>query len=230
MSLDYESVQILHTDPETYLDPRFDLTHHISLNGNLWNSIGHGGFSDVLPATLDGREVAAKIIRPDPMASYTAGRRSIIQRMDSEREMSIWRLLCHPNILPFLGYCRCDEGRIALISPWMGAGTVSDYLVKYPNTDRLPLVGGIANGLAYMHGRCVVHGDIKSANILVDTTSGNPRALFCDFGLSHVADSKEHLFNAHGTTAYMAPELHLTPTSKLDTFSGESTFASDVWS
>lgn len=80
----------------------------------------------------------------------------------------------------------------------------------------LPILRDIAQGVRFLHAAdpCVIHGDLKAANILVDR---NFRAKVADFGLS-----AKKTIGATGTPLWMAPEL----------LRGESsnTAASDVYS
>ncbi|KAI3611499.1 protein kinase [Moniliophthora roreri] len=70
----------------------------------------------------------------------------------------------------------------------------------------------IANGLSYLHGRKIVHADLKSDNILL-TSHG--RACLADFGLSELTDSQVLALSsvrtspAKGTLRYWAPEIIL---------------------
>jgi len=57
--------------------------------------------------------------------------------------------------------------------------------LKYPNSDLLRLLHDISLGIAYLHSREVVHGDMKAVNVLIDD---NEKAVLCDFGLSRVKD------------------------------------------
>lgn len=67
---------------------------------------------------------------------------------------------------------------------------------------------GIADGLAYLHARGVIHGDMKAANVLLDD-SLNP--LICDFGLTKVLGTEHGQtsvnLKGHGSMQWMAPEL-----------------------
>ena len=70
-------------------------------------------------------------------------------------------------------------------------------------------------GINYLHQLSIIHRDLKSGNLLVDT---NWRVAVADFGLSVI---NERGGQAAGTTGYIAPEL-IT--------GGEASYASDVYS
>ncbi|KDQ49539.1 hypothetical protein JAAARDRAFT_42767 [Jaapia argillacea MUCL 33604] len=98
-----------------------------------------------------------------------------------------------------------------MVSPWMPNGTLSHFLEKNPTANRHHLIVDLASGLNYMHSMNIIHGDPKSANILVDNSG---RACLCDFGSSNVKDQGSAgglaiLPDRGGTIRYMAPELHL---------------------
>ncbi|TDL21786.1 kinase-like protein [Rickenella mellea] len=128
-------------------------------------------------------------------------------------EAVIWRQLKHPNILPFYGVFKGDElfDRLCLVSPWMDAGNVIDYLNVHPDSDRLSLLSDVARGLEYLHlfQPPIIHGDLKGANIFV---SPSLTACLGDFGLARFRDSQESTLgattgNATGTLRWQAPEL-----------------------
>ncbi|KAG8896588.1 hypothetical protein FRB99_008821 [Tulasnella sp. 403] len=97
------------------------------------------------------------------------------------QELMIWSQLNHRNISPLLGYFL--HPTIAFMMPFYDNGTVLDYVMaKQPNyAVRHSLVEDIAEGLAYLHSRNVIHGDLKHDNVMVDN---NVRAVLIDFGLS----------------------------------------------
>nr|GAT51260.1 predicted protein [Mycena chlorophos] len=180
--------------------------------------VAAGGFADIWRGLVRGQSVSVKIMRlfrDDDI-------RDILQTFG--REALIWRQLSHPNVLPFFGLYYLDS-RLCLVSPWMADGHVLDYLkTAPPNIDRTSLMLDIALGLEYLHENKVVHGDIKSMNILVTPSH---RACVADFGLSSVTDVMTFKFPHStasvrgGTQRYQAPELIGTENT--------STFASDVY-
>ncbi|EJD38030.1 kinase-like protein, partial [Auricularia subglabra TFB-10046 SS5] len=103
-----------------------------------------------------------------------------------------------------------------MVTPWAQNGTMGDYLIKYPETNRLRLLLDVALGLHYLHTMSdpIIHGDIYIDNVLV---SGDGRALLNDFGLSSVTSADPAAPSAYsgdaerymaGRTSYEAPERH----------------------
>ena len=50
----------------------------------------------------------------------------------------VWKHTAHPNIIPLLGII---PNPLQLISEWITGGYLTEYIKKYPNVDRLGLVG-----------------------------------------------------------------------------------------
>ena len=72
---------------------------------------------------------------------------------------------------------------------------------------------GWGAGVDYLHTSDMIHGDLKSANVLLKSTGTDARGFTCklaDFGLTRVleVDKKTHVSTqTYGTVAYMPPEL-----------------------
>ncbi|KAK9890399.1 hypothetical protein WA026_010490 [Henosepilachna vigintioctopunctata] len=82
----------------------------------------------------------------------------------------------------------------------------------------------IINALNFIHGFHIVHGDIKTNNILYIFHQDQLLIQIMDFGLSHVvgkADDEISSNDAGGTKAYLAPErlFHLSYDETVDLFS-----------
>ncbi|KAF7354933.1 Protein kinase domain-containing protein [Mycena sanguinolenta] len=166
--------------------------------------VAGGGFGDIWKGLVGGQTVAVKSMRQFADDDVKASLKTL------GREALIWRQLSHPNLLPFFGLYVLDD-RPCLISPWMENGDLKRFLSSAPpDTDRVSLMADIAMGLEYLHSKNIVHGDLKTPNILV-TPSG--RACITDFGLSSIVDelSLKMTFSSRngraGTVRYQAPEL-----------------------
>ncbi|EJD08321.1 uncharacterized protein FOMMEDRAFT_144283 [Fomitiporia mediterranea MF3/22] len=142
-----------------------------------------------------------------------------------EKEVYVWSKLKHNNILPLLGYdFNKATGYPLLVSEWMDNRSAWAYVRLHPEANVMHLVSGIAQGLAYLHEKDVVHSDIKSDNILVSDSS---EALICDFGCSRMLVASRTFVNPtsglRGTSSYLAYEL------VAEQHSSGHTKQTDVW-
>ncbi|GMP27535.1 hypothetical protein CsSME_00003481 [Camellia sinensis var. sinensis] len=183
--------------------------------------IGEGGFGSVYRGTLlDGQEVAVKV----RSATSTQGTREF------DNELNLLSAIRHENLVQLLGCC-CENDQQILVYPFMSNGSLQDRLygeaAKRKTLDwptRLSISLGAARGLLYLHtyaGRCVIHRDVKSSNILLDHSMC---AKVADFGFSKYApqegDSGASL-EVRGTAGYLDPEYYSTQhlSAKSDVFS-----------
>ncbi|KAF9647563.1 kinase-like protein [Thelephora ganbajun] len=158
-----------------------------------------GGFGDVWKREYQGREVAVKVLR----IYATSDLRKVIRRFC--KEFVPWKALQHPNVLPLLGV-RMAKTEFAMVSDWMSNGNINQFVIAHHNANRFELLADVANGLIYIHGQGMVHGDLKGANILVDQTY---HARLADFGLiTIISDSSTFDSSTQGgTIRWMSPEL-----------------------
>lgn len=183
--------------------------------------IGEGGFGPVFRGTLpDGEEVAVKV----RSATSTQGTKEF------ENELNLLSAIQHQNLVPLLGYC-CENDQQILVYPFMSNGSLQDRLYgeasKRKTLDwatRLFIALGSARGLEYLHtfaGRCVIHRDVKSSNILLDHSMC---AKVADFGFSKYATQEGDCgvsLEVRGTAGYLDPEYYSTQhlSAKSDVFS-----------
>ena len=117
----------------------------------------------------------------------------------------------HPHVLAPTGWA-ADDDCVLLVTDLVRGGSLLD-LVR--DVGRLPesyvgvLVDQLLQGLAAVHARGVVHGDVKPANLLLDPSrGGRPRLRLADFGVATVVGDPV-LFVAAGpvgTPGYLSPE------------------------
>ncbi|KDQ56276.1 hypothetical protein JAAARDRAFT_307273 [Jaapia argillacea MUCL 33604] len=158
-------------------------------------------------------------------------------REEFYREAITWRQVDHPRLLPFLGiwqYPSYPEDIPFLVAPYMEKGSSKGYVANKDVTREIVnrLLVDTLEGLVYLHSLGIVHCDIAGKNVLVDDSSGEIRALLCDFGISGVySNPHSTMYNppselAGGTLRWMAPEtqdakLHARqqPSFKSDSYS-----------
>ncbi|KAL3535751.1 hypothetical protein ACH5RR_004212 [Cinchona calisaya] len=182
------------------------------------NFLGKGGFGYVHKGDLPtGEEVAVKRLQ----AVSQQGEREF------RTEVEIISRVHHKHLVSLLGHCISGSERL-LVYEFVPNKTLEFHLhgkgripINWPT--RLKIALGAAKGLAYLHEEChpkIIHRDIKSANILVDSSF---EAKVADFGLAKFVPD----FNSHvstqimGTFGYLAPEYASSGriTDKSDVFS-----------
>ncbi|XP_066281675.1 uncharacterized protein [Branchiostoma lanceolatum] len=126
----------------------------------------------------------------------------------------------HPNILQFTEVFTENGLNTPVLTVWLvldycSGGTLDGFISAH-NPDRatvLQLLCGTAEGVAYLHGRNVVHGALKPDNILVNNSGKLPIVKIADFGIVRVCEqggwdiSNYHRQTANGTRMYLSPEI-----------------------
>ncbi|CAL0324176.1 unnamed protein product [Lupinus luteus] len=142
-----------------------------------------------------------------------------------ENEVSWLSKIWHQNIIKLLGYCIHGESRF-LVYELMENGSLETQL-HGPNRGssltwflRLRIAVDVARALEYLHEHCnppVVHRDLKSSNILLDS---NFNAKLSDFGLAIASGMQHKNMKMSGTLGYVAPEYisHGKLTDKSDVY------------
>ncbi|KAG9100172.1 hypothetical protein FS749_016035 [Ceratobasidium sp. UAMH 11750] len=142
--------------------------------------ISGGGFGDIYQGTLSGGErVAIKCPRLYLQQNDTDSHKVL---KHAARELYVWSRLKHNNVLELLGLALFRD-QMAMISPWMESGALLDYIKRNPTVDRCQLAIDVSEGVAYLHQNDIIHGDIKSMNILV---SREGIAKLADFGCTEL--------------------------------------------
>ncbi|GAA4800043.1 hypothetical protein GCM10023200_41150 [Actinomycetospora chlora] len=182
--------------------------------------VGRGGSGSVWRAhdELLDRDVAIKRLHGG-RALDEARARQVRDR--AHREGRVAARLHHPRLAAIFDMTELD-GEVCLVMEYVAAPSLADLLEREGPLPppRVAAIGAeIAEGLAAMHGRGIVHRDVKPANIMIGV---GDVVTVTDFGIAVVdADpgAGDHL--VAGTPHYMAPELAR---------GGVATAAADVFS
>ncbi|KAG8896708.1 hypothetical protein FRB99_008753 [Tulasnella sp. 403] len=123
-----------------------------------------------------------------------------------------------PRNMWIWGITRCNDGGSATIyrGRHYRLGKVALKHLR-PDKDHCTLVE-VSEALAYIHDKGMIHGDVKSANVLV---SDEEHALVCDLGLSRSTGTTTNAaLKGDGSHNYQAPELFngASKTAKSDVY------------
>ncbi|XP_073000703.1 probable receptor-like protein kinase At1g80640 [Typha latifolia] len=170
------------------------------------NILGEGGFSCVYKASLEGGVLVA-------IKKLNGGVLGCERKF--ENELDLLGRIRHPNIVPLLGYCVHEEKRL-LVYELMQNGSLETQLHGPSHGTalswhiRMKIALDIARGLEYLHEHCnppVIHRDIKSSNILLDSEFN---AKISDFGIAVTGGNlNKGSIKLSGTLGYVAPEYLL---------------------
>jgi len=126
-------------------------------------------------------------------------------KRDFLKEIRLLAHLRHPNIIPLMG-AAMDKDEPLLVMELMNLGSLWDLLrnetMEMEGSMALQILLGVVHGMSFLHASnpAIVHGDLKSSNVLVNDKF---QARISDFGLSQ----KRRLAKcAVGTPFWTAPE------------------------
>ncbi|KAG9028770.1 hypothetical protein FRB95_006097 [Tulasnella sp. JGI-2019a] len=106
------------------------------------------------------------------------------------------------------GYCDLYKGIytptglcLALRRPWFCTQEPMD-------VEDAKRIFGIVSGLAYLHRNCIIHGEVKAANVLLDI---EVRPALCDFGMTNILEGAESVtstvMKGAGSLRWMSSEM-----------------------
>lgn len=151
--------------------------------------------------TATGRAVAVKLLR-----SEAASQPDLVRNFVDEAE--ILAGLSHPCIVRPVEFGR-EAGRHVFVMELVDGEDLRKRLRRdgpVPPAVAVNLVAQLANALAYLHGRGIVHGDVKPGNLIVPADGGPVR--LADFGVARrVRRSGEEPRATHATPEYVSPEV-----------------------
>src|SRR5437016_1678494 len=170
---------------------------------------GMGAVYEGRQRTAFDRRVAIKVI----LGNYAADRD---MRRRFAREAQTIARLHHPHILPLIEFGD-ERGILYLVMPFIEGGTLTGYLRRsLPDLNEVAAIFlQLLDAVEYAHEEGLIHRDIKSSNVLLDSRrSGPPYVYLADFGLVRTSQQAEleqegkpiPLDQVPGTPHYMAPE------------------------
>ena len=162
--------------------------------------LGSGAWSHVYYASqpMTGLVAACKVILKNTIEKLRLAR----------NEIAILTEIHHANIIKLQSVIN-KQDRYELFLEYFPEGDLyertnkmKDYNLPYHECKSIGRQ--IASAINYLHGRDIVHRDIKADNILMR----GDKAVLCDMGLSRRLErSNEYLFDWVGSPMYASPEL-----------------------
>ncbi|WP_440996023.1 serine/threonine-protein kinase [Arhodomonas sp. SL1] len=151
--------------------------------------IGHGGMGSVYRARDLRREEAED---SDPYVAIKLLNDSFREHPDAlvalQREAKKAQTLAHPNVVTVYDFDR--DGTTVFLSMELMRGEPLDAVIRgrgafgLPLAEALPIIEGMARGLAYAHEQGFAHADFKPGNVYVNQRGG---VKVLDFGIARAA-------------------------------------------
>uniref|UniRef100_A0ACD5VVQ7 Uncharacterized protein n=1 Tax=Avena sativa TaxID=4498 RepID=A0ACD5VVQ7_AVESA len=182
--------------------PEFSADGHALLNKDC--ELGRGGFGAVYKTVLrDGQPVAIKKLTVSSLVK---------SRDDFERQVKLLSKVRHHNIVTLRGFYWTSSLQL-LIYDYLPGGNLHKQLHECSEEnslswmERFDIIIGVARGLMHLHQRGVVHYNLKSSNVLLDSNS-EPRV--GDYGLASLLPMLDRYVlssKIQSALGYMAPEF-----------------------
>lgn len=165
--------------------------------------LGNGGFAVVYLVEKHGRRCALKLARHRDSSGddkQTHAR--------TLRELSALLLLEHPNIVKHRGYGYSEQGNVYLALEYVEGWTLAEWAErKHPTVQEvLQVFDKISAALSYMHGRGVLHRDLKLSNVLIRKSDGAPVIIDFSCASYSLAEELTDWGLPPGTDRFRAPE------------------------
>src|SRR6059036_2792396 len=188
-------------------DTQWRLGHY-----EILEEIGRGGMGVIYRAR---QQHSRRIVAVKRILAHQVNSHETLVRF--RREAEAVASLDHPSILPIYEVSESEEGLPYFSMKYATGGslrTAASTLRTKPR-ECVRLMAKIARGIAYAHGKGVLHRDLQPGNILLDE---NREPMVSDFGLAKWLDQNSDLtrtLETLGTPGYIAPEQTECPAEKL---------------
>jgi serine/threonine protein kinase len=175
-----------------------------------------------------GQLAAIKILPLQPFVNARASSssrhtKSNKQRLGINREITMMKLMDHPNILRIYDVYQ-SERELYLVLEYVEGGELFDLLVNHGKMHPLKALAyfkQIIYALNYAHTFSIIHRDLKPENILIHSHSP-PLIKIVDWGMAAFAPPTLQLDSSCGSPHYASPEI-----VNGEKYEGNAT---DIWS
>jgi len=196
---------------------------HFRMAYKTGKTLGRGAFSTVKLATnrRTKEQFAVKIMNTGP-----SGKASLI---NAKQELSILRQLDHESIMK-VEAAFTEAHKTYFVTEYLPGGELLQSLVNrgtYTEEDAQACFLKLIKALEYIHGKGIVHRDIKLENLLLKDPNDVNSVKLIDFGMAKYVQTPELAPAVIGTPIYVAPEILEAATQP-----GRNPFSTavDMWS
>ncbi len=169
---------------------------------NFSDVMGHGSFGVVYPATnRAGLQVAVKVVSFRDHSRQNINEAEKLLKLPNE----------HPNIIDIYDVHE-DKNNKYIFMEFCELGNLREFYRRRELTTRekVNLMIQIADGIAHLHAKGIIHRDIHPANILVQRKGdGSPQIKLSDFEVSKFIEGgmQSTMSSDVGTSLFKAPEF-----------------------
>lgn len=179
--------------------------------------LGQGGFGAVFKAVHleTGEAAAVKFVSKSSFVGFNDLQR-VYQEIQSLRELR------HPNVIRILGTADHPDN-VCFFMEFCAGGELRGYVerkVFLSEDESRHFFKQLVRAVHYIHGKKIIHRDLKMENILLDAAQ---RLKIVDFGLAGYVAHNERTITDAGTEAYLAPEVYNGTSDQTDPYK------LDVW-
>jgi len=177
---------------------------HTAERFRLETRVGAGAMGEVYRATdlQSGEQVAVKFLHRKASREEAAR---------FHREVAMLADLRHPGIVTYIDHGTWTDGRPYFAMEWLEGEDLGQLTRRQPlgMSDAVEVVRRVAQAMAAVHARGVIHRDLKLTNIFVPGGNIKRGVKLIDFGVVKPAepdDFQTHPGSIIGTPHFMAPE------------------------
>ncbi len=179
-------------------------------NFHLLEVLGEGGMGTVFLAEQRepvARRVALKVIK------LGMDTKEVLARFEAERQAL--SLLAHNNIATVYESGATSTGRPYFVMEYVAGKSITEYCddKKLSFKQRIKLLKQACRGVLHAHQKGIIHRDLKSSNLIVTESAGEPIVKIIDFGIAKSMQGSlsnvtlyTKIGDAVGSPGYASPE------------------------